>query len=72
MDPRGAVVRYEGASIHVIGALAAAAGAEPLPVGFGLERDRIHAPNESFSLQQAESCLAYTAAFLKAMGGAAR
>ena len=72
MDPRGAVVRYEGASIHVIGALAAAAGAEPLLVGFGLERDRIHAPNESFSLQQAESCLAYTAAFLKAMGGAAR
>ncbi|MGI5869332.1 MAG: M20/M25/M40 family metallo-hydrolase [Kiritimatiellia bacterium] len=72
IDPRGAIVRYGGASIHVIGALAAAAGADPLLVGFGLEQDRIHAPNESFSLSQAEACYTYAVAFLKAMGDAAK
>ena len=72
MHPRGCAVLYTGGSIHIVGALAAAGGAEPLLVGFGLEQDRIHAPNESFSLPQAEGCYAYTAAFLKEMGGAAQ
>ena len=72
LDPRGCAVLYTGGSIHVVGALAAASGAEPLLVGFGLEQDRIHAPNESFSLPQAEACFAYAAAFLGEMGGAAQ
>lgn len=64
MHPRGSAVRYEGASIHVIGALAAAIGAEPVLVGFGREKDRIHSPNESFSFAQAHMCFEYTAIFL--------
>jgi acetylornithine deacetylase/succinyl-diaminopimelate desuccinylase-like protein len=43
---------WEGASIPLIAALHTAAGATPLLVGFGLEEDNIHAPNESFSLEQ--------------------
>jgi acetylornithine deacetylase/succinyl-diaminopimelate desuccinylase-like protein len=43
---------WEGASIPIIPALAAASGAEPMPVGFGHAEDRVHAPNESFSLEQ--------------------
>ena len=43
---------WEGASIPIVVDLAATAGADPLLVGFGHERDRIHAPNESFSLDQ--------------------
>ena len=54
MDPRGGAVVYEGASIHVIGALAEVSGAEPLLVGFGQDADRIHSPDESYSFGQAE------------------
>lgn len=48
------VFSWEGGSIPVVSSLAKAAGAEPLLVGFGLDEDRIHAPNESFSLKQFE------------------
>lgn len=43
---------WEGASIPVVSTLADLTGAEPLLVGFGLEEDNMHAPNESFSLDQ--------------------
>lgn len=43
---------WEGASIPLIPELIKASGAAPLLVGFGLEEDNIHAPNESFSLDQ--------------------
>ena len=46
------VYLWEGASIPIIPALARAAGAEPLMVGFAGEQDRAHAPNESFSVEQ--------------------
>jgi len=46
------VFSWEGGSIPVVASLAQAAGAEPLLVGFGLEEDRIHAPNESFAVEQ--------------------
>ena len=55
---------WEGASVPIVSALAAATGAEPLLVGFGLEADRIHAPNESFSIDQFRSGFLYAAAFL--------
>jgi acetylornithine deacetylase/succinyl-diaminopimelate desuccinylase-like protein len=41
-----------GASIPVVVSLIQAASAEPLLVGFGLPRDRMHGPNESFSMTQ--------------------
>ena len=43
---------WEGASIPILAWLSEASGAEPLLVGFGHEDDRIHAPNESFSIDQ--------------------
>lgn len=48
------VFSWEGGSIPVVSSLAQASGAEPLLVGFGLDEDRIHAPNESFDLKQFE------------------
>ncbi len=46
------IFRWEGASIPIVSELGAVSGAEPLLVGFGLEEDNIHAPNESFAIQQ--------------------
>ena len=43
---------WEGASIPIVSALAEISGAEPLLVGFGGDDDLIHAPNESFSIEQ--------------------
>jgi acetylornithine deacetylase/succinyl-diaminopimelate desuccinylase-like protein len=58
---------WEGASIPIIPLLAEISQAEPLLVGFGLDEDNIHAPNESFSLQQFEEGYRYVTAFLKAV-----
>lgn len=43
---------WEGGAIPIVTALTKASGAEPVLVGFGSEEDRIHAPNESFGLEQ--------------------
>ena len=51
-DPRGAVLTWEGASIPIVARLRDITGAAPLLVGFGLQEDRIHCPNESYSLAQ--------------------
>lgn len=48
----GPIFRWEGASIPIVSELGAVSGAEPLLVGFGLEEDNIHAPNESFAIVQ--------------------
>ncbi|MCE9612794.1 MAG: M20/M25/M40 family metallo-hydrolase [Lentisphaerae bacterium] len=56
--------RWEGASIPVIAGLARVSGAEPLLVGFGLEEDSIHAPNESFALEQFRNGYLYVASLL--------
>jgi acetylornithine deacetylase/succinyl-diaminopimelate desuccinylase-like protein len=58
---------WEGASVPIIPALAKASGAEPLLIGFGMEEDQIHSPNESFSLRQFEEGYRYATAFLKAV-----
>lgn len=52
MDPRGAVFMWDGASIPVVSALREATCAAPLLVGWGQPEDRIHSPNESFSIRQ--------------------
>lgn len=56
---------WEGASIPIVTALASASGAAPLLVGFGHESDHIHAPNESFSLNQFRNGFLYTALMLQ-------
>jgi acetylornithine deacetylase/succinyl-diaminopimelate desuccinylase-like protein len=53
--------------VPIIPALAEASGAEPLLVGFGMEEDKIHSPDESFSLRQFEEGYRYVTAFLKAV-----
>jgi acetylornithine deacetylase/succinyl-diaminopimelate desuccinylase-like protein len=54
---------WEGASIPIVAALARAAQAQPLLVGFGSEEDKPHAPNESFSLRQFEMGFQFAAEF---------
>ena len=52
MDSRGPVFLWDGASIPVVSALKVASGAAPLLVGWGQPEDRIHSPNESYSVRQ--------------------
>ncbi len=56
--------RWEGASIPIVARLAEVSGATPLLTGFGHETDRIHAPNESFSLDQFRNGFLYTCLLL--------
>ncbi len=51
-DERGTAFIWEGASIPIVAKLRDITGAAPLLVGFGVQEDRIHCPNESFSLAQ--------------------
>lgn len=43
---------WDGGSIPVLSRLSKVSGAAPVLVGFSVEEDRMHAPNESFLLQQ--------------------
>lgn len=52
MDERGAVFYWNGASIPIVSVLRQVSGAAPLMVGWGQSEDRIHSPNESYSLEQ--------------------
>ncbi len=52
MDKRGPVFLWDGASIPVVSALRQVSGAAPLLVGWGQAQDHIHAPNESYGLDQ--------------------
>jgi acetylornithine deacetylase/succinyl-diaminopimelate desuccinylase-like protein len=61
------VFMWEGASIPIVTKLSQTSGAEPLLVGFGLEEDQIHAPNESFSLEQFEMGYRYVTGFLSSL-----
>jgi acetylornithine deacetylase/succinyl-diaminopimelate desuccinylase-like protein len=56
--------RWEGASIPVLAEMVDKLKLEPLLVGFGLEEDNIHAPNESFSLKQLEQGFSFCSEFL--------
>lgn len=69
VDPRGAVIRWEGASIPVVSALRDISGAAPLLTGFGSDEDRIHGPNESFALEAFRKGLLYSVLMLNTLGG---
>ncbi|NLF23542.1 MAG: M20 family dipeptidase [Lentisphaerae bacterium] len=58
------VFLWEGASVPIVSALQEQTGAAPLLVGFGLGEDRIHAPNESFSLTQFQLMMRFGGLFL--------
>jgi len=59
-----AVYHWMGGSIPIVAGLAKVSGAEPLLVGFSSESDSIHAPNESFSLEQFRLGFLYTTGLL--------
>ena len=65
MDPRGALFRWEGASIPIVAQLQHISGAAPLLVGFGREEDKIHCPNESFGIDQLVRVMTWSALMLK-------
>jgi len=67
LDPRGVLYQWEGASIPIVVSLAGVARAAPLLVGFAVEADRIHAPNESFSIGQFRMGFLYTALVLQSL-----
>ena len=67
LSDQNTALLWEGASIPVVSALAEASGAEPLLVGFGREEDRIHAVNESFSIEQFRDGFLYAALFLASL-----
>ena len=58
---------WEGASIPIVSSLAKTAGAEPLLVGFGLDEDKIHAPNESYSIDQLRMGYIYSVSMLSVL-----
>lgn len=59
---------WEGASVPILSFLPQIAGGEAILVGFGSEADNIHAPNESYSLNQFEQGFLYTGLFLDQLG----
>lgn len=67
MDPRGAVFQWDGASIPVVSVIREASGAAPLIVGWGQAEDRIHSPNESYSLAQFDQARAWGRRLLAAL-----
>ena len=68
IDSRGAVFKWEGASIPIVARLRDVSGAAPLLVGFGRQEDRIHCPNESYSLEQFDCGVVWSALMLEVLG----
>ncbi len=69
IDPRGPVFQWDGASMPIVAGLAEASGATPLLIGFGEEGDRIHAPNESYSIVQFKKTMRYAFEMLSELAG---
>jgi acetylornithine deacetylase/succinyl-diaminopimelate desuccinylase-like protein len=61
---RDAKFLWEGASIPIISSLQKITGASPLLVGFSTDKDKIHAPNESFPIESFKNGFIYTCMFL--------
>ena len=68
ISPLPTAFLWEGASIPILSSLPAIAGGDVLLVGFGSEEDNIHAPNESYSLEQFRMGFLYTGLFLNQFG----
>jgi acetylornithine deacetylase/succinyl-diaminopimelate desuccinylase-like protein len=68
VSPLPTAFAWEGASVPVLSHLPALTGGAPLLVGFGREEDRIHAPNESYSLDQFRLGYLYTGLLLSRLG----
>jgi acetylornithine deacetylase/succinyl-diaminopimelate desuccinylase-like protein len=68
MDDRGALFQWDGASIPVLSVLREASGAAPLVVGWGQAQDRIHSPNESYSVEQFDRAREWGRRILEALG----
>jgi acetylornithine deacetylase/succinyl-diaminopimelate desuccinylase-like protein len=54
--------------VPILSYLPKIAGGEAILVGFGSEADNIHAPNESYSLEQFRQGFLYTGLFLSRLG----
>jgi succinyl-diaminopimelate desuccinylase len=67
MDGRTPAFVWSGASIPVVSVLREASGAAPLIVGWGQPEDRIHSPNESYSLRQFAKAREWAVAILSAL-----
>lgn len=67
IDERGPVFLWDGASIPVVSALRHVSGAAPLLVGWGQPQDRIHAPNESYGLDQFSRSMTWGAKIMSAL-----
>lgn len=67
MDERGALFQWDGASIPVLSVLREASGAAPLIVGWGQAEDRIHSPNESYSIAQFDKAREWARRILSAL-----
>lgn len=68
LSPLPTAFLWEGASVPILSYLPQIAGGEALLVGFGSEEDHIHAPNESYSLEQFRMGFLYTGLLLARLG----
>ena len=67
LDERGPLFQWDGASIPILSVLREASGAAPLIVGWGQAEDRIHSPNESYSIAQFDKAREWGRRILKAL-----
>ena len=63
-----ATFSWEGSSVPLVASLLPEYAKTALLVGFGLEEDRVHAADESFSLQQFENGYLYACSILQELG----
>ena len=65
------VLLWQGGSIPIVASLLQAIQGEALIIGFGLDEDNIHSPNESFSEQSFKDGFRYACGLLAELGSAA-
>jgi acetylornithine deacetylase/succinyl-diaminopimelate desuccinylase-like protein len=62
---KGALYMWLGASVPILVDLEFYSGAKPILVGFSVEQDNLHAPNESFMLEQHKKGFLFVTQFLR-------